>query len=484
MKALVFDGERRRSATTWRSAPPGPTEVRVRIVVGRPVPLRRQRPRRHDPVARRRRSWATRARAWSKRSARRSRHVKPGDHVVCTRWPTAARASGCITGHPTWCRKSIGNASQPFTVGGEPAWNFAAASFFAEHTVVQRRPGVKIPDEIPLGVGLPDRLWRAHRHRLGAQPHRPRQRPHGGGLRRRRRRAQRDPGAADRRARAASSPSTRCRRRRRRPATSAPPTSSSPGPTSTPSPRCARCSRPRSTTSSARSARAASTSRSSVSATPRCCSRRSTSSTGAAPLVTVGVPAPTAMAELKITAFTQVERTVTGSRAGSHRPHYDIPLIVDAVPAGRHQARRAGLRDVPARGLGDLRPRPPRGQAAARRADRHDCLTVWGLSGMEHRWARSRPRHRRVVGDRRAAAVTFAEAGATVGICARRADRLAGVLERCRASRRPTSRACGPSTSPISTGWPCSRRGPTTSSAVSTCSSTTRASRCAARCRS
>jgi len=39
-----------------------------------------------------------------------------------------------------------------------------------------------------------------------------------------------------------------------------------------------------------------------------------------------------------------------------------------------------------------------------------------------------------------AAAVAFADAGATVGICARRADRLAGVLERCQTSA-PESRA-------------------------------------------
>ena len=48
--------------------------------------------------------------------------------------------------------KSIGNASQPFTVGGEPAWNFAATSFFAEYTIVKEVQCVKIPDEIPLGV--------------------------------------------------------------------------------------------------------------------------------------------------------------------------------------------------------------------------------------------------------------------------------------------------------------------------------------------
>jgi Zn-dependent alcohol dehydrogenase len=51
--------------------------------------------------------------------------------------------------------------------------------------------------------------------------------------------------------------------------------------------------------------------------------------------VAVGVPAPTATVPARITNFTHVERTLTGSRAGSHRPHWDIPLIVEAYRQGR-----------------------------------------------------------------------------------------------------------------------------------------------------
>src|SRR5690606_27634334 len=50
------------------------------------------------------------------------------------------------------CRKSMGNARQPFTLGGEPAWNFAGASFFAEYTVVQANQCVKVDDDIDLSV--------------------------------------------------------------------------------------------------------------------------------------------------------------------------------------------------------------------------------------------------------------------------------------------------------------------------------------------
>ena len=46
------------------------------------------------------------------------------------------------------------------------------------------------------------------------------------------------------------------------------------------------------------------------------------------------MPGPGAMLETPITLVTHVERTITGSRAGSHRPHYDIPLIVDMYKQG------------------------------------------------------------------------------------------------------------------------------------------------------
>src|SRR5262249_36694285 len=58
----------------------------------------------------------------------------------------------CITGPPARCRKSLGSASQPFTLAGEPAWNFAGASFFSEYSVVQANQCVKIDDDVDLSV--------------------------------------------------------------------------------------------------------------------------------------------------------------------------------------------------------------------------------------------------------------------------------------------------------------------------------------------
>jgi S-(hydroxymethyl)glutathione dehydrogenase/alcohol dehydrogenase len=44
----------------------------------------------------------------------------------------------------------MGNMSQPFTLHGQPAWNFAASSYFAEYTVISEIQVVKIPDDVPL----------------------------------------------------------------------------------------------------------------------------------------------------------------------------------------------------------------------------------------------------------------------------------------------------------------------------------------------
>jgi S-(hydroxymethyl)glutathione dehydrogenase/alcohol dehydrogenase len=44
----------------------------------------------------------------------------------------------------------MGNLSQPFTVDGTPAWSFAAASVFAELTVVKEVQAVKIDPTVPL----------------------------------------------------------------------------------------------------------------------------------------------------------------------------------------------------------------------------------------------------------------------------------------------------------------------------------------------
>jgi len=76
--------------------------------------------------------------------------VAPGDHVVVTTLANCGRCAACSNGWPTRCKQSMGNMTQPFTVGGEPAWNFAASSVFAERTVVKEVQAVKIDGDVPL----------------------------------------------------------------------------------------------------------------------------------------------------------------------------------------------------------------------------------------------------------------------------------------------------------------------------------------------
>jgi len=78
------------------------------------------------------------------------RSVKPGDHVVIATLASCGTCRACSTGHPTWCRRSLGNIGTPFTYKGEPAYNFAATSVFTESTVVSEVQAVKIPKDVPL----------------------------------------------------------------------------------------------------------------------------------------------------------------------------------------------------------------------------------------------------------------------------------------------------------------------------------------------
>jgi len=77
-------------------------------------------------------------------------HVKPGDHVVVSTLANCGRCKWCNTGHPTWCRNSLGNLSYPFTYHGEKAVSFAATASFAEVTVVSGIQAVPISPDIPL----------------------------------------------------------------------------------------------------------------------------------------------------------------------------------------------------------------------------------------------------------------------------------------------------------------------------------------------
>ncbi|MFN8026930.1 MAG: Zn-dependent alcohol dehydrogenase [Acidimicrobiia bacterium] len=76
--------------------------------------------------------------------------VKPGDHVVIATVSSCGRCDACAVGKPTWCHKTLANRREIFTVGGEPAGNFAATSSFAELTVVKEIQAVPIDKEVPL----------------------------------------------------------------------------------------------------------------------------------------------------------------------------------------------------------------------------------------------------------------------------------------------------------------------------------------------
>ncbi|MGW0731397.1 Zn-dependent alcohol dehydrogenase [Streptomyces sp. NPDC002851] len=77
-------------------------------------------------------------------------HVVPGDHVALSTLANCGACAECDRGRPTMCRKAIGMPGRPFSRGGEPVFQFASNSAFAERTVVKAVQAVKIPADIPL----------------------------------------------------------------------------------------------------------------------------------------------------------------------------------------------------------------------------------------------------------------------------------------------------------------------------------------------
>jgi Zn-dependent alcohol dehydrogenase len=76
--------------------------------------------------------------------------VQPGDHVVVATIANCGVCRWCNLGKPTWCRQSLANRTEPFRIGDEKVGNFAAASTFAELTIVKEVQAVKISKDIPL----------------------------------------------------------------------------------------------------------------------------------------------------------------------------------------------------------------------------------------------------------------------------------------------------------------------------------------------
>jgi S-(hydroxymethyl)glutathione dehydrogenase/alcohol dehydrogenase len=148
MRGIVYTGAAAEVTDKLEVAEPGPTEVKVKIeaagvchsdlsVINGTIPWKAPSVLGHEGAGI----------VESVGSAVRS--VKPGDHVVIATIASCGTCRACATGHPTWCIRTLGNVSTPFTYDGEPASNFAAASVFAEYTIVQEVQAVRIADDVP-----------------------------------------------------------------------------------------------------------------------------------------------------------------------------------------------------------------------------------------------------------------------------------------------------------------------------------------------
>ena len=148
MRGIVYTGEDAEVTDKLGIADPGPTEVKIKIVAAGvchsdlsvldgTIPWKAPSVLGHEGAGI----------VDSVGSSVRS--VKPGDHVVVATLASCGTCRACNTGHPTMCIRSLGNVSTPFTYDGEPASNFAAASVFAEYTIVQEVQAVPISKDVP-----------------------------------------------------------------------------------------------------------------------------------------------------------------------------------------------------------------------------------------------------------------------------------------------------------------------------------------------
>jgi Zn-dependent alcohol dehydrogenase len=336
MIGLVFDGEKAEIRDDLEVRAPGPTEVRVQVVaaglchsdisvIDGTIPWQYPCVLGHEGAG------------IVAEVGDAVTNVKPGDHVVLHTLAFCGLCKYCITGQPARCRRSLGNASQPFTLGGEPAWNFAGASFFSEYSVVQANQCVKIDDDVDLSVacligcgvltGIGS-VWNRTDLGLGSTAAvigvggvglNVIQGARAKGASRiiaidtlaEKEHFARDFGATDF---ILSGPGVDivAKVRELLPFDGPTPAVENAGPFMA----------------------------GGVDYAFECVGHPALLQSALDMLdwggtaVAVGVPAPTATIETRVGLITHVERTLTGSRAGSHRPHYDIPLIVDMYKQG------------------------------------------------------------------------------------------------------------------------------------------------------
>jgi S-(hydroxymethyl)glutathione dehydrogenase/alcohol dehydrogenase len=78
--------------------------------------------------------------------------VKPGDRVVLTTLGNCGKCKKCEAGRPTECPETFGKLPQPFTIDGEPYFQFANTSVFTDATLVRETQAIPVDERVPMEV--------------------------------------------------------------------------------------------------------------------------------------------------------------------------------------------------------------------------------------------------------------------------------------------------------------------------------------------
>ena len=151
MRGIIFDGDELRLVDGLEVREPGPGEVAVRIVnagvchsdvsvIDGTIPFPTPLVMGHEGAGI----------VTEVGSAVTS--VEVGDHVVLSTLGQCGACPSCDAGRPTMCRSTFGAQDMPFTLDGEPHYNFANVSSFCERVVVKANQAVPVPEEVPMSA--------------------------------------------------------------------------------------------------------------------------------------------------------------------------------------------------------------------------------------------------------------------------------------------------------------------------------------------